>query len=191
MYGRSSLCLPKKFGLKWRPQKAKIALSKGEVPVGCVIVHGPTKRIVSCGHNKTNEAFNATRHAELVAIDSILQANADLSILRECDMVVTCEPCIMCAAALRDLEIKTVVFGCSNDRFGGCGSVLSVHNGSLPMTGHTYPCQSGLLADEAVALFKQFYSRQNVKDAPISTVLVVVYGGHLPGAFQGRHERFS
>ena len=42
---------------------------------------------------------------------------------------VTCEPCIMCAAALRDMKIKTVVFGCSNDRFGGCGSILSVHNG--------------------------------------------------------------
>lgn len=38
--------------------QAKIALSKGEVPVGCVIVHGPTGRIVSCGHNETNEAFN-------------------------------------------------------------------------------------------------------------------------------------
>lgn len=42
---------------------------------------------------------------------------------------VTCEPCIMCAAALRDIKIKNVVFGCSNDRFGGCGSVLSIHNG--------------------------------------------------------------
>lgn len=42
---------------------------------------------------------------------------------------VTCEPCIMCAAALREVKIKMVVFGCSNDRFGGCGSVLSVHNG--------------------------------------------------------------
>lgn len=47
---------------------------------------------------------------------------------------VTCEPCIMCAAALCDIEIKGVVFGCSNDRFGGCGSVLGVHSGRyVPM----------------------------------------------------------
>ncbi|CAM9546611.1 unnamed protein product [Ectocarpus sp. 12 AP-2014] len=144
-------------------KEAEMALSKGEVPVGCVVVHKPTARIISCGHNETSEAFNATRHAELVAIDGILRAQTDLSLLRECDLFVTCEPCIMCAAALRDVKIKTVVFGCSNDRFGGCGSVLSIHDGSLPMSGHTYPCHSGLLADEAIALFKQFYSRQNVK----------------------------
>lgn len=41
---------------------------------------------------------------------------------------VTCEPCIMCAAALREVKIKRVVFGCRNDRFGGCGSILSVHD---------------------------------------------------------------
>lgn len=48
---------------------------------------------------------------------------------------VTCEPCIMCAAALRDVGIKGVVFGCSNDRFGGCGSVLSVHSGRYVLPG--------------------------------------------------------
>ncbi|CAM9161059.1 unnamed protein product, partial [Laminaria digitata] len=144
--------------------QAEIALGEGEVPVGCVIVHTLTGRVVSYGHNETNKTFNATRHAELVAIDNALLSEADRSILRECQLFVTCEPCIMCAAALRDVEIKGVVFGCSNDRFGGCGSVLSVHSASgLPPTSYTYPCQPGLLAEEAVALFKNFYARENTK----------------------------
>ncbi|CAN0002296.1 unnamed protein product [Scytosiphon promiscuus] len=149
--------------MKLALNQADAALGKGEVPVGCVIIHRSTGRIIGSGHNETSETFNATRHAEIVAIDGVFRREGDLSILRDCTLFVTCEPCIMCAAALRDLRVKTVVFGCSNDRFGGCGSVLRVHDGSLSATGHTYTCQSGLLAGEAIALFKQFYSRQNVK----------------------------
>ena len=49
-------------------------------------------------------------------------------IFRHCDLFVTCEPCIMCAAALAMVGIRRVVFGCKNDRFGGCGSILHLHN---------------------------------------------------------------
>ncbi len=45
------------------------------------------------------------------------------------DLFVTCEPCIMCAAALSTLRIGRVYFGCYNDKFGGCGSILELHNG--------------------------------------------------------------
>ena len=47
--------------------------------------------------------------------------------LRETTLYVTVEPCIMCASALRQMGIKEVYFGCENDRFGGCGSVLGVN----------------------------------------------------------------
>ena len=46
---------------------------------------------------------------------------------RRAELYVTCEPCIMCAAALSLVGLRRVVFGCANDRFGGCGSVLAVH----------------------------------------------------------------
>ncbi|KAG6825301.1 tRNA(adenine34) deaminase, partial [Arthromyces matolae] len=76
----------------------------------------------------------ATRHAELEAIDCIL---ADKSLtpvitkypLSTTTLYVTVEPCIMCASALRQMGIKEVFFGCGNDRFGGCGSVLGVNEG--------------------------------------------------------------
>jgi tRNA(Arg) A34 adenosine deaminase TadA len=55
---------------------------------------------------------------------------------RRCELYVTCEPCIMCAAALSLLRFRRVVFGCANDRFGGCGSVLAVHaQGAAPCGG--------------------------------------------------------
>ncbi|XP_020577986.1 tRNA-specific adenosine deaminase 2-like [Phalaenopsis equestris] len=47
-----------------------------------------------------------------------------------CDLYVTCEPCIMCAAALSILGIREVYYGCANDKFGGCGSILSLHEGA-------------------------------------------------------------
>lgn len=49
-------------------------------------------------------------------------------VFSETDLYVTVEPCIMCASALRQLKIRKVYFGCSNDRFGGTGGVLSIHS---------------------------------------------------------------
>lgn len=67
-----------------------------------------------------------TRHAEFLAIEEILKKNPP-SIFSETDLYVTVEPCIMCASALRQLKIRKVYFGCSNDRFGGTGGVFSIH----------------------------------------------------------------
>ena len=98
----------------------------GEVPVGCVFVDDKDQ-LISKACNATNITSNATRHAEFVAIDHIIQQRGSVDILQTCTLYVTCEPCIMCAAALAQLQIRRVVFGCSNDRFGGCGSVLALH----------------------------------------------------------------
>jgi tRNA-specific adenosine deaminase 2 len=80
--------------------------------------------------------MQATRHAELEAIDAIL-ADPFLTPpsllasgaypLTDTTLYVTVEPCIMCASALRQMEIKHVFYGCVNERFGGCGSVLGVN----------------------------------------------------------------
>lgn len=76
------------------------------------------------------------------------------------DLFVTCEPCIMCTAALQAVGIRRVFFGCENDRFGGCGSVLSVHKKiSSSWTG--LHCHGGIYAEEAVQLLRAFYSRGN------------------------------
>lgn len=110
--------------------KATEALEKGEVPVGCIMVY--KNQVIGTGRNEVNETKNATRHAELVAVDQVKlwceeQCLSFEEVLRECCLYVTVEPCIMCAAALRYLSVPKVVFGCANERFGGCGSILNIH----------------------------------------------------------------
>ena len=69
----------------------------------------------------------ATCHAELEAINECVRRGT-LERLRGCDLFVTCEPCIMCAQALRIIGIGHVYYGCRNPRFGGNGSVVAVHS---------------------------------------------------------------
>ena len=142
-------------------EQANKAVAMQEVPVGCVFVHD-TLGVIGAGHNLVNEEHDATRHAELVAVDQVLLEDERCfkpEIFAECDLYVTCEPCIMCADALGKIGIRRVVFGCHNKKFGGCGSILSLHEGR-------YPIRSGVMKDEAVALFKSFYSRENGR-APV------------------------
>lgn len=217
---------------------AEGALKVGEVPVGCVIVLRNHKLVpdgdsvvISHGANQVNATRDATRHAEIVAIDRLLtesastdqlrlppsagtkgnavgvavpdsvrQAREELwedkwinvpedpthwknsfgwrnnqreelrcaDIFRHCCLYVTCEPCIMCAAALATVGIKRVVYGCKNDRFGGCGSLLDLHKAEERVdnddncgTSLGYEIQSGVLEDEAITLLRSFYDREN------------------------------
>lgn len=72
---------------------------------------------------------------------------------RHCTLYVTCEPCIMCASAIAQLGLTRVVYGCRNDRFGGCGSILDLL-GNCHVVG-------GVCEEEAVALLRSFYKREN------------------------------
>ena len=110
---------------------------------------------VARGANATNAAMDATRHAELVAVDAALAERCAVD-WRAATLYVTCEPCIMCASALAQLGLRRCFFGCSNEKFGGCGSILSLHD-------RAFPCVGGLRKAEAVDLFRRFYDRDNTK----------------------------
>lgn len=173
---------------------AQKGLSQGEVPVGCVMVF--KGKVISEGHNEVNATLNATRHAEIVAYDKLLvycQAKG-LNVTEVCHhltLYVTVEPCIMCTCALRLTGICQVVYGCNNERFGGCGSVLDVHSKPFsvkseklippPKSTMTEKLMSplsvedkqhtvtlpplviigGILNNEAVKLLQQFYEGSN------------------------------
>ncbi|KAK2661365.1 hypothetical protein Ddye_007898 [Dipteronia dyeriana] len=161
-------------------KQAKLALDCLEVPVGCVILKGG--KVIAAGRNRTNKTRNATRHAEMEAIDVLLekwQQKDGLSQLEvnekfsKCTLYVTCEPCIMCAAALSIVGVQEVYFGCTNDKFGGCGSILSLHSsssipshnggsgGSEVVRPKGFKCTGGIMASEAVSLFRSFYEQGN------------------------------
>ena len=65
----------------------------------------------------------------------------------------------MCASALRQLGIRTVYFGCLNDRFGGCGGVLRIHQDRA--VDPKYPAYGGINHDEAIMLLRRFYIQEN------------------------------
>ncbi len=152
-------------------EMAELALRNGEVPVGCVIVSAGD--VIAKGCNEVNVSLNATRHAEMVAFDQLMQYSQKHG--RSLDAVcassvvyVTVEPCIMCAYALRLVGLCKVVFGCHNDRFGGCGSVLDVSDRPflVPSPGGEQPLKvlelvPGVMAEEAVAMLQRFYEGEN------------------------------
>ena len=110
-------------------EQATVALHEGEVPVGCVFVDAASGDVLFHGHNLTSATRNATQHAEVVAIDACYRARGSVEPLRGSALFVTVEPCIMCSAALQAVGVGRAVFGCRNDKFGGCGTVLDVPGG--------------------------------------------------------------
>ncbi|KAJ8751014.1 hypothetical protein K2173_016195 [Erythroxylum novogranatense] len=155
-------------------EQAKHALECLEVPVGCVVVRDG--KVIASGRNRTTETRNATRHAEMEAIDVLLKqwqtcglsASEVAERFSNCVLYVTCEPCIMCAAALSILGIKEVYYGCANDKFGGCGSILSLHSSCTQTNtseedapGKSFKCTGGIMASEAVSLLCLFYEQGN------------------------------
>lgn len=142
------------------------ALKANEVPVGCILVFDD-KEVIGVGRNEVNETKNATRHAEIVAIDMVLKWCQEeklkyAEVFEKTVLYVTVEPCIMCAGALRQMGVPLVVYGCANERFGGCGSILRVHEDELPSLGPKFQCISGIMAERAVNLLKEFYKGENL-----------------------------
>ncbi|XP_054265292.1 tRNA-specific adenosine deaminase 2-like isoform X2 [Macrosteles quadrilineatus] len=135
---------------------AKEALVGGEVPVGCLFIY--KGQVIATGSNTVNETRNATRHAEMDCVEIIVKKYPNWTdVLHDCQVVVTVEPCIMCAAALHDVRVASITYGCANDRFGGCSSVLDTSK----MYTNPCPVVGGVMADEAMDLLKEFYKGQN------------------------------
>ncbi|XP_038699484.1 tRNA-specific adenosine deaminase TAD2-like isoform X2 [Tripterygium wilfordii] len=133
-------------------------------------IHAACGQCVDC---KKLELLQATRHAEMEAIDILLEQwqkdrLSELEVsekFSKCNLYVTCEPCIMCAAALSILGIKEVYYGCANDKFGGCGSIFSLHLSSFEPHSGDFPqrkgfkCTGRVMASEAVSLLRSFYEQ--------------------------------
>lgn len=146
---------------------ANEALQAQEVPVGCIFVY--QNHIIAVGRNTVNETRNATRHAEMNCIDDVFKycktKNLNSSeVFQDINVYVTVEPCIMCAAALYDLKVKSVIFGCKNDRFGG----ETVFDISMILNTVTER-KGGYKEVMAMDLLKKFYQGVN-PNAPPSKV---------------------
>ena len=110
--------------------EAAKAYAAGEVPVGAVIVK--EGQIIGRGHNMTEKLSNATRHAEMVAIDEAAQSLENFR-LEGATLYVTLEPCIMCAGASVLSRLESIVYACPDLRHGACGSIIDVFTNPHPI----------------------------------------------------------
>ena len=136
---------------------AKMAsFSSGDVPVGTVIIDA-NGNIISTGHNQRELIKDSTAHAELIAIKS---ANKSLSSwrLENLTLVVTLEPCLMCAGAILQSRVSRVVFGAWDKKAGACGSVWDVLRDGRSL--HKVEVIGGVLENECAAILSNFFSQK-------------------------------
>ena len=131
---------------------AKLAASAGDVPVGAVVLH--KNEIIAARHNEREALNDPTAHAEVLALRD---AAAKLGTwhLDECTLVVTLEPCIMCAGALINARIHTLVFGAADLKGGATSSLYNVC--ADPRLNHSVNVRSGVNAQEAEEQLKKFF----------------------------------
>ncbi len=133
---------------------AKSALSTGDVPVGAVIVNKDGV-IVGKGFNEREANNDPTAHAEVVAIRGAA-TRLQNSRLDGCTLIVTLEPCAMCAGAIAQSRISKLIFGAWDEKAGAVGSVWDVLRD--PRSIFKVEVTSGILEDECAALLKDFFS---------------------------------
>ncbi|MBR3692854.1 MAG: nucleoside deaminase [Clostridia bacterium] len=127
------------------------AAAEGEIPVGCVIEKDGV--IVGRGRNRREAEHTALGHAEIEAIAEACRTLGEWR-LSGCRLFVTLEPCPMCAGAILNARISTVVFGAWDPKAGACGSVEDLCRGQFP---HRPEVISGILERECEDILKDFF----------------------------------
>lgn len=131
---------------------AREAGARGEVPVGAVAVF--EGRVVGHGSNARERATDPTAHAELLAIQEAARTLGRWR-LTGVTLVVTLEPCAMCAGAMVLARIDRLVYGASDPKAGAVGSLMDLS--ADPRLNHRFEVERGMLADEAGELLRAFF----------------------------------
>jgi tRNA(adenine34) deaminase len=133
-------------------EQAELAAVAGDVPVGAVVLH--KGKIIAARHNEREATKDPTAHAEVLALRDAASALGTW-FLDECTLVVTLEPCIMCAGALLNARVKTLVFGAADLKAGATSSLYNVC--SDPRLNHNPEVVNGVLHNESSVLLKNFF----------------------------------
>ncbi len=136
---------------------ARMALEKEEVPIGCVIVHLPSGKIIGRGFNQRESQNDPTAHAEILAMREAGHALKHWRLL-DCALVVTLEPCPMCAGAIVNARIPKLIYGCDDPKAGAVRTLYQICEDER--LNHRVEVTSGILAEECGELLKDFFRRQ-------------------------------
>ena len=133
--------------------EARAALSTGDVPVGAVVI-GADGTVLGRGRNAREARQDPTAHAEVEALRQASLVTHDWQ-LTDATLVVTLEPCAMCAGTILSARVPTVVFGAWDEKAGAAGSVYDLlRDRRLPQSATVY---AGVRAEESALLLRQFF----------------------------------
>ena len=137
---------------------AKQAQSRGDVPVGALIVK--EERVLARGFNRREAKNLPTAHAELLAIEAAARKLGAWR-LEHTTLYVTLEPCLMCWGAIVLARIPRVVYGAADPKAGVCGSMLSLHEEKG--FNHRPKLEAGILAEECAQILSGFFRELRLK----------------------------
>jgi tRNA(adenine34) deaminase len=134
--------------------EARAALATGDVPIGAVVL-SPEGEVIGTGRNVREADADPTGHAEVVALRAAARRRGEWR-LEGCTLVVTLEPCTMCAGALVLARVERLVFGAYDDKAGAVGSLWDVVRDRR--LNHRPEVLAGVRAEESAALLEDFFS---------------------------------
>ena len=136
-------------------EEAEQALRENEVPVGAVIVH--EGRLIARSHNQREQLRDPTAHAEMIAITQAAQSRQSWR-LDGCALYVTLEPCPMCAGAILQSRLPTVVYGAADPKAGAVDTLF--HLLDDPRLNHRVESVAGVLAAACGEILSRFFQEQ-------------------------------
>lgn len=142
--------------------EARAAKAHGDVPVGAVVL-GPDGRVLARAGNERELHQDPTAHAELLAIRRAAEAVGDWR-LEGCTIVVTLEPCTMCAGAIVASRLARLVFGAFDEKAGAVASLFDVIRDQR--LNHAVEVTSGVLIDECAAQLTAFFEGKRSESSP-------------------------
>ncbi|SFB91666.1 tRNA(adenine34) deaminase [Nocardioides terrae] len=141
--------------------EARGALATGDVPIGAVVLD-PSGGVIGRGRNVREVAADPTGHAEVIAIREAARHLGEWR-LEGCTLLVTLEPCTMCAGAVVLARVARLVFGAFDDKAGAVGSLWDVVRDRR--LNHRPEVVSGVLAEESTRLLQEFFREQRPEPA--------------------------
>ena len=135
--------------------EAKAALSKGEIPIGAVVI--ANGEMVGSGHNLRETTNDPTAHAEMIALRKASEKLGRWR-LTGTDLYATIEPCCMCAGAISLARVDSLIFGASDAEAGGCGSLFDIVGNER--LNHRPRVISGVMESECREILKEFFKNR-------------------------------
>ena len=136
---------------------AREAMALGEVPIGCVVVNDATGQVIGRGYNRRETDHDPTAHAEIIALREAGRALGHWRLV-DCTLVVTLEPCPMCAGAIVNARVPRLVYGCDDPKAGAVRTLFRVCTDDR--LNHRVDVTPGVMADECAELLRSFFRRQ-------------------------------